>query len=292
MNLKTVKLLLTFFFLWITTQFGIDIENLLAYIFVLSLGVLHGSNDLKLIGNFSNEKKFTFRTKLSIYVFVVLFSFCLFLIFPSLGLILFIIFSGYHFGEQHWSGRTPDRLNTFVFYFSYGAIVFFSIFTFQYEKSAQIIYQITGVALPFQFFWVGLVVSFLSFLLYLVLSKRNLTHYLLELLLLVVLALLFTNASLLFGFGLYFVLWHSIPSLNSQLNYIYEANTRYSLVQYMKAAAVYWILALTGMLLFYYLVNVPEEQYLSIFFSFLAAITFPHAVVMGLMFHSKDSNKE
>ena len=99
MNLKTVKLLLTFFFLWITTQFGIDIENLLAYIFVLSLGVLHGSNDLKLIGNFSNEKKYTFRTKLSIYVFVVLFSFCLFLIFPSLGLILFIIFSGYHFGH-------------------------------------------------------------------------------------------------------------------------------------------------------------------------------------------------
>ena len=72
MKLNTVKLLLTFFFLWITTQFGIDIENLLAYIFVLSLGVLHGSNDLKLIGNFSGEKKYNFRTKLSIYVFVVL----------------------------------------------------------------------------------------------------------------------------------------------------------------------------------------------------------------------------
>ena len=95
MNLKTVKLLLTFFFLWVTTQFGIDIENLLAYIFVLSLGILHGSNDLKLIGNFSGEKKYTFRTKLSIYIFVVLFSFCFFLIFPSIGLLLFILFSGY-----------------------------------------------------------------------------------------------------------------------------------------------------------------------------------------------------
>ena len=27
-------------------------------------------------------------------------------------------------------------------------------------------------------------------------------------------------------------------------------------------------------------------------FSFLAAITFPHAVVMGLMFHSRDTNEE
>ena len=59
--------------MWVTTQFGIDIENLLAYIFVLSLGILHGSNDLKLIGNFSGEIRYTFRTKLSIYIFVVLF---------------------------------------------------------------------------------------------------------------------------------------------------------------------------------------------------------------------------
>jgi len=87
-------------------------------------------------------------------------------------------------------------------------------------------------------------------------------------------------------------LWHSIPSLNSQLKYIYKASTRNSLVQYLKAAALYWILALAGMLLFYYFASVPEDQYLSIFFSFLAAITFPHAVVMGLMFHSKDSNEE
>jgi Brp/Blh family beta-carotene 15,15'-monooxygenase len=179
-----------------------------------------------------------------------------------------------------------------VFYFSYGAIVFFSLFTFQYEQSAEIILQITGLTLAFQFFWIGLAVSFLAFLLCLILSKKNLTHYLLELGLLVVLAFLFSNASLLFGFGLYFVLWHSIPSLNSQLKYIYKASTRNSLLQYLKAAALYWILALAGMLLFYYFVRVPEDQYLSIFFSFLAAITFPHAVVMGLMFHSKDSNEE
>ena len=269
------------------------VQNLVAIVGILSFGILHGANDLKIIAKKTRQNDGVTGFKFfALYIGVVLLGIILFFFIPKIALLSFVLVSCYHFGEQHWSGRTPDRLNTFVFYFSYGAIIFFSIFTFQYEKSAKIIYQITGVVLPFQFFWVGLVVSFLSFLLYLVLSKRNLTHYLLELLLLVVLALLFTNASLLFGFGLYFVLWHSIPSLNSQLNYIYEANTRYSLVQYMKAAAVYWILALTGMLLFYYLVNVPEEQYLSIFFSFLAAITFPHAVVMGLMFHSKDSNKE
>jgi hypothetical protein len=51
-------------------------------------------------------------------------------------------------------------------------------------------------------------------------------------------------------------------------------------------------MALIGLALFYFYIDVHQEQYLSIFFSFLAAITFPHAVVMNLMFHSKDSNED
>ncbi len=269
------------------------VQNLVAIVGILSFGILHGANDLKIIAKKTRQKEgatgFNFFV---LYIGVVLLGIVLFFFIPKIALLSFVLVSCYHFGEQHWSGRSLDLLNPFVFYFSYGAIVFFSLFTFQYEQSAEIILQISGVRLPFQFFWIGLVVSFLAFLLCLILSKKNLTHYLLELGLLVVLAFLFSNASLLFGFGLYFVLWHSIPSLNSQLKYIYKASTRNSLVQYLKAAALYWILALAGMLLFYYFVRVPEDQYLSIFFSLLAAITFPHAVVMGLMFHSKDSNEE
>ena len=269
------------------------VQNLVAIVGILSFGILHGANDLKIIAKKTRQKEgatgFNFFV---LYIGVVLLGIVLFFFIPKIALLSFVLVSCYHFGEQHWSGRSLDSLNPFVFYFSYGAIVFFSLFTFQYEQSAEIILQITGLTLAFQFFWIGLAVSFFAFLLCLILSKKNLTHYLLELGLLVVLAFLFSNASLLFGFGLYFVLWHSIPSLNSQLKYIYKASTRNSLVQYLKAAALYWILALAGMLLFYYFVRVPEDEYLSIFFSFLAAITFPHAVVMGLMFHSKDSNEE
>lgn len=269
------------------------VQNLVAIVGILSFGILHGANDLKIIAKKTRQKEGATGFKFFvIYIGVVILGIVLFFFIPKIALLCFVLVSCYHFGEQHWSGRSLDRLNPFVFYFSYGAIVFFSLFTFQYEQSAEIILQITGLTLAFQFFWIGLVVSFLAFLLCLILSKKNLTHYLLELGLLVVLAFLFSNASLLFGFGLYFVLWHSIPSLNSQLKYIYKASTRNSLLQYLKAAALYWILALAGMLLFYYFVRVPEDQYLSIFFSLLAAITFPHAVVMSLMFHSKDSNEE
>jgi Brp/Blh family beta-carotene 15,15'-monooxygenase len=114
--------------------------------------------------------------------------------------------------------------------------------------------------------------------------------FIFEFLLLGILALLFSKSTLLFGFGFYFVLWHSLPSLNSQLSYIYNNKTKRPFIQYIKSALVYWILALIGLSIFYFYLDVSETQYLSIFFSFLAAITFPHAVVMGLMFQSRESN--
>jgi hypothetical protein len=55
---------------------------------------------------------------------------------------------------------------------------------------------------------------------------------------------------------------------------------------YFKSAFLYWILALIILVSSYFFGSLPKDQYLSIFFSFLAAITFPHVVVMGLMFHS------
>ena len=175
MNLKTVKLLLTFFFLWVTTQFGIDIENLLAYIFVLSLGILHGSNDLKLIGNFSGEKKYTFSTKLSIYIFVVLFSFCFFLIFPSIGLLLFILFSGYHFGEQHLAEKIKSKhWSKYFLYLIYGLLVFFLVFHTHSDEVIDIIYDITNINLNASFFSYFLFFTFGSLILfYLVYSDKK-----------------------------------------------------------------------------------------------------------------------
>jgi len=55
---------------------------------------------------------------------------------------------------------------------------------------------------------------------------------------------------------------------------------------------IYWVGALGGLFLFYYFIEVEEAYLLSIFFSFLAAITFPHAIVMGLMFQSEGADED
>lgn len=272
---------------------SIWIQNLIASVGILSFGILHGANDLKIIAKKSSHESKKIHLKfLTIYMVVVLLGILFFFYIPKIALFSFVFVSCYHFGEQHWNGRFNKKLNSLLFYFNYGAIIFFLLFTIQYSPSSEIIYQITSIKIPYNFFLISLIICFLVFSINVIMSKIKLYYFTLEFLLLGVLAILFSKATLLFGFGLYFVLWHSIPSLNSQISYIYNHNVRGPFFLYIKSALLYWMIALIGLALFYFYIDVPQEQYLSIFFSFLAAITFPHAVVMNLMFHSKDSNED
>ena len=268
-------------------------QNLLALVGILSLGILHGANDLKIIAKKSSFQSKAYHFKFFVlYILIVLLGIVFFLYIPKIALLGFVLVSCYHFGEQHWSERFNEKLNSFLFYFSYGSIIFSLLFTLQYAPSSDIIFQISSIRIPYQFFLISLIISFFVFILYILKSKMKLYTFIFEFLLLGVLAILFSKSTLLFGFGLYFVLWHSLPSLNSQLSYIYNNKTKRPFIQYIKSALVYWILALIGLSMFYFYVDFSETQYLSIFFSFLAAITFPHAVVMGLMFQSRESNED
>ena len=287
MKLKTVKLLLTFFFLWVTTQFGIDIENLLAYIFVLSLGILHGSNDLKLIGNFSGEKKYTFRTKLSIYIFVVLFSFCFFLIFPSIGLLLFILFSGYHFGEQHLAEKIKSKhWSKYFLYLIYGLLIFFLVFHTHSYEVIDIIYDITNINLNASFFSYFLFITFGSLIIfYLVYSdnKNSLIQLIEEVAYVFLFYVLFTNSTLLWSFAIYFIVWHALPSLNDQIITIYGKISLANVVKYLKVSFLYWGFSVIGICMLSYFTADNTSLFNLLFVALLASITFPHAFVIFKM---------
>ena len=78
-------------------------ENMLGFILILSIGVIHGANDLLIINRYSTKESnknhilFFFY-----YLMIVIIGFTLFYIIPSLALLAFIVVSVYHFGEQHW----------------------------------------------------------------------------------------------------------------------------------------------------------------------------------------------
>ena len=52
-------------------------------------------------------------------------------------------------------------------------------------------------------------------------------------------------------------------------------------LNYFKKALLYWLLSIIVLLITYYFFRDSQSKLLSIFFSFLAAITFPHTFVVS-----------
>lgn len=259
-------------------------QAIIAFFMIFSVGIIHGANDLQLIQKKTQKKTLQFFfTTLLIYISVVLVGIALFYLLPTFGLLFFVAFSAFHFGEQHLESKLEPQLPSFIKasnYVGYGVAVFGLLFTLQWGEVHQIIYLICGQFVSKQFteafFFIGLGVFIVSSL-----FSANLRGWLFfEIILLAFIGYLFSIATLILGFGLYFVVWHSIPSMQDQLTFLYPTDAK-PVGKYLKSSAPYWILSLVGLAGVYFFFDVQSVAFLPLFFSFLAAITFPHTVVMA-----------
>ncbi|MBT8280045.1 MAG: Brp/Blh family beta-carotene 15,15'-dioxygenase [Muriicola sp.] len=278
-------IVLTFFFLWVSVIFNIEAEAILAYFLIFTFGILHGSNDLKLIQQTSSaSNKNFFLRALASYVSVIGLTVLFFSIVPAFALVFFVLASSYHFGEQHWSETTKASPLTYIFYSCYGLVIFFLLFYTNAEEVTPIIYQVTGFQLQSEYYLYVLVASFVGFLgiyLWWYGQKKIQVNIIKELFFLLVFVIVFKTASLLWAFSIYFVVWHSIPSLRDQTNYLYGKVNKNTLLKYVKTSFVYWLVSMIGLGVLYYLFHDKQGLFLSIMIYFLAAITFPHVIVMN-----------
>ena len=287
MNLSSFMIVSTFFALWLAVQFEESIENIFAYILILSFGILHGANDLKLIqrSDSAEVRSKNFLKTLVYYILFVVGSALLFYGMPAVALLLFVIFSGYHFGEQHWISKIKGHLLRRIFFLVYGFFILSLLFYRHEDTVTVIIANITGVALWGRIYFYSLIFSAgAMILLYLRLAfenKKLRTSFIKELFYIAVFFVVFSTASLLWSFAIYFVLWHSIPSLVDQINYLYGHLSKDTMWSYAKSSFPYWMISIIGLSLLLFLFRDNLETSLSFFFSFLAAITFPHVLVIN-----------
>jgi Brp/Blh family beta-carotene 15,15'-monooxygenase len=283
----------SFLGIWISSLFINEFQILVGFILIFSFGILHGANDLLLIKQVNTKKNtLSFYKILSYYVVVVVTGAILFYILPWLALLLFIIVSGYHFGEQHWDiyKNTNNRWITNLFQFNYGIFILLLLFVFHSEEVKKIVFQITRISFSnFNIAWLllgfGISLLFFGCLMY-VYNEVFKKQIIINIFYLVVFTIIFKTSTLIWGFALYFVLWHSIPSIIEQLKFLYGESNFNNFKSYFRTAFVYWILSLIGIAVLYFLFK-DKEIFDAMFFSFLAAITFPHALVILKMFEKK-----
>lgn len=287
LSLKSVKIVLTFFLLWITTQFDTQIEDYMAYFLIMSLGILHGSNDIRLFNSMQKMKVKGYRRILITYIAVVLIAFSLFMALPKLGLLFFILISGYHFGEQHLADKVDSgHASRYLLFTLYGLFIFSMIFYTHYEEVFVIVKDISNMTILrsyYFYFMLGLVLSMAVFIAIMIRMKLLHINVPLEIAYLLLFYVLFMNSTLLWSFAIYFIVWHSIPSLRDQILNLYDTVSFKTVMKYIKDSILYWVVSIVGVISLILLTKDDLRLFNLLFFAFLAAITLPHVIVLGKM---------
>ena len=280
----------TIFFL-LSYLLSANYQDIIGFALVLSVGLIHGANDLLIIkkNSKSTSNYSQFRTFFA-YIGVVFVGLIFFYLIPSFALIAFILVSIYHFGEQHLEAIPITRIlknnYRFISIVSHGIILFTIIFM-------NNINTVNNVFLSFKINFLNsstlniiLITASIVYIFTLVINKYLTSFIFSEILFFVLFYFLSLSSTLILCFSVYFIFFHSILSINDQVKYIYGSNDSYSLKRYLLNSMPYFILAIIFLILFYNYTEIDNSDLLPIIFTFLAAITFPHVIVIEKMYRS------
>ena len=280
------------FFIILSCLFSVNYQDMVGFSLILSVGLIHGANDLLIIKNISGKtSQKSYIKSFILYIFVVFLGIMLFYTFPKIAIYLFVLISIFHFGEQYWEskgiGRLKDKwfFSVFMPYILHGILVFNLIFLNNLTDVNFILEKFTinelsenilnNSILLFSFFYL---ISVLS-------NSSSRIHFFNEILFFGLFYIITINSTLLFSFAFYFAFFHSILSMNDQIKFVYGNVTYNNIKKYILFASPYFILALIFLYILYKNFNIYSDQFLPIFFSFLAAITFPHVFVIEKMYN-------
>jgi len=285
----SIKILITLICMLLGVYLPSSFLWVIAAINVLTIGVIHGANDLFILSKtIKTTKKTSFSRLFISYVFFVFIMVLALRHVPQWALLLFVLTSAFHFGEQQWHRSSYDTsLILHVFYTAFGFLIFSLLFYTHQLQTNVVLLDLTGIQIPETVFATLLYASFFVSIVTLFFNYNQLKSQLLpQLLILTSLVTLFYFTSLLWSFSVYFVLWHSIPSLREQARVLYPDHSK-PMLKYIRLAMPYWLLAMLGLGAGLFWFYNSLDSLLAIFFGFLAAITIPHVVVIFWMHKKK-----
>ena len=164
------------------------------------------------------------------------------------------------------------------------------LFLFHIKEVQEVIQNITSLVVPENYFTIGIIVNAILLIALGIYFSRQIIEFkerwILETFYLLVFTVIFRVSSLIWGFAIYFIIWHSIPSIINQISYLNGEVSWNNFRKYIRSAFLYWIISLIGIAILYLLFK-DVKIFNALFFSFLAAITFPHVLVIFILFKKK-----
>jgi lycopene beta-cyclase len=260
------------------------VSNLVLLVGFLYVGIPHGALDHLLLKK-KDSSVFFFVLK---YLLIIALYFALWYYLTLVSLILFILFSSFHFGESEYEEAKKKTTDIFHYVrnFMLGLSLLLFIILTHVNEAITIIADLkalhpallTFLSHPFY----PLAFSILSISYIAFEAFRHGTYSLFGLLLLLLLGI---KAPLIFAFGLYFIFQHSFNAWGHlQLGLNMNAISLY------QKALPYTIGALgifIGLLMFLSNTAIDTTTIISTMFIFLACISLPHFILMHLFYKPK-----
>lgn len=259
----------------------------LAGFLIALVGIPHGAIDHVLfVKNTKASPLFFYGFYLALIILIVV----IWLLFPQVGLVLFLILSAYHFGQSQLSsyGTVPSLMKALL-YILWGSSILSALVVYNQSE----IFQICGanqdllqllVVFQLPIFKLVLLFATLSFLLLFIpfAGRIGRKHVAFELLILGLIHLSFFTQSILIGFSIYFATLHSMEVLQEEFDFLKTKIINFNFVQFIWLLMPYTLLSLFGialLLMLSYFTFLPMSGTLIVFIS-ISALTLPHSVVM------------
>ncbi len=289
-----------------TQPLSVQLQFIIFLTGIVLIGIPHGAADLLVATQNAGQKERTF-SKLRFFINYLgrLFLFAAVLwLFPVAGILLFIFFAAYHFGETDLYQFKTDNIAGKFFVISYGFVIL-GILLLHHYKEVEPILLLLDPGLKYQAFTAGIekyrytILSFCglffyisTFFYFLTVSGNRHNHGQFLVQFLFILIILY-NLPLVLGFTFYFIVWHSVLSLHNIISYL-RKDDLLSVSRIAKQISVYSLLAMAGITLFglpgFMFIN-NDTMILYIFLG-LAVLTAPHMQIMHDMYKSMRSQSK
>jgi len=289
-------LLANVFSLIIDQKKDLIISPMICFLLILTIGISHGSLDhikgRKLLNILEIDNIYFFYFS---YIFLGLAIIILWLLFPAITLIFFLIVASYHFGKEDTNFLINNDLPySLIFYFFKGLLIIIAPLNFHFEETLQI-FKILFIQSEKFYIYLGLIESLniipIIFLLsvlssfYLFIKNFKFANFSIFLDFFSILILNYYLPPLL-AFTFYFCFLHSIRHSFSLIHEIDNKNFKNGLILFLKKALPLTILTIIIYIAALFYINDYfefDEAILKIIFIGLASLTFPHILLEYLL---------
>ncbi|MCY7291877.1 MAG: Brp/Blh family beta-carotene 15,15'-dioxygenase [Ferruginibacter sp.] len=273
---------------------------------IILLGVPHGAADLLVATQNANSSKKLFSKFrfLLVYISRLLTFAAILWFFPLAGILLFILFAAYHFGETDLYQFKTNTLLGKAFVIFYGLLILSVILLHHFEE-VKPFFQLFSAGKENAVFinWldanrynvisVSGILFFITTFIYFLQNSNTVTsdkgQFLIHF---AVILLILFKLPMLLGFTFYFVVWHSVLSLNNITTYL-RKNNLYTQNRITREIIMYSLIAIGGITLFGLtgFMFISSNSIAGYLFLGLAVLTAPHMQIMHDMYNSLRQTK-